>query len=65
VAGGGRILVAGDVPLPLGCEAVDGGRSLVETLMNGVKALRPEEDSLLLATADAPFLTEEAVADFL
>ncbi|MBC8136191.1 MAG: NTP transferase domain-containing protein [Fibrella sp.] len=63
--GTGRILVAGDVPTPQGCEAVDGGNSLVETLMNGTKALRADESSLLIVTADAPFLTEAAVADFL
>lgn len=63
--GVGRVLIAGDVPLPPGCEAVNGGESLVETLMNGVKVLRPEETRLLIATADAPFLTGQAVADFL
>ncbi len=61
----GRILVAGAVPLPEGCVAVDGGDSLVETLMNGANALQPGETSLLIATADAPFLTGESVADFL
>lgn len=63
--GVGRILVAGDVPLPAGCEAVDGGDSLVETLMNGTKALHSNETHLLIATADAPFMTGESVADFL
>ncbi|MBC7807755.1 MAG: hypothetical protein H7145_16605 [Akkermansiaceae bacterium] len=63
--GAGRILVAGDVPLPAGCVAVSGGKSLVETMMNGAKALRADETSLLIATADAPFLTGEAIADFL
>ncbi len=62
---GGRILVAGDVPLPTGCEAVAGGASLVETLMNGVSALRPDETNLLIVTADIPFLTGDAVDDFL
>lgn len=62
--GTGRVLVAGDVPLPAGCEPVAGGDSLVQTLMNGVAALLPAETRLLLATADAPFLTPEAVADF-
>ncbi|MBC8142416.1 MAG: NTP transferase domain-containing protein [Armatimonadetes bacterium] len=61
----GRVLVAGDVPLPGGCEAVAGGDSLVQTLMNGANALRSDETRLLIATADAPFLTSEAVADFL
>lgn len=63
--GGGRVLVAGNVPTPVGCEAVDGGETLVQTLINGAAALLPNETSLLIATADAPFLTGEAVSDFL
>ena len=65
MGGAERILVAGDVPLPAGCEAVPGGDSLVETLMNGANALYASETRLLIATADAPFLSAEAVADFL
>ncbi len=65
MGGAGRVLVAGDVPLPEGCEGVAGGDSLVETLMNGSEALSSSETRLLIATADAPFLTGEAVADFL
>jgi hypothetical protein len=42
-----------------------GGASLVDTLMNGVRALRPDETRLLVVTADIPFLTPDAVADFL
>jgi len=61
----GRILVAGEVPTPEGCVAVPGGTSMVDTLLSGVSALRPEETRLLLSTADLPFLTGEAVADFL
>ena len=61
----GRILVAGDVPCPPGCEPVAGGASLLDTLLNGVAALHPGETRLLVATADAPFLTPDAVADFL
>ncbi len=63
--GSGRVLVAGDVPTPPGCDAVPGGASLVDTLLNGAAALAPEESRLLVATADIPFLTSEAVADFL
>jgi CTP:molybdopterin cytidylyltransferase MocA len=37
----------------------------VDTLMNGVRALRPDETRLLVVTADIPFLTPDAVADFL
>ena len=65
LGGGGRVLVAGDVPTPPGCDAVPGGASLVDTLLNGAAALAPEESRLLVATADIPFLTSEAVADFL
>jgi 2-phospho-L-lactate guanylyltransferase (CobY/MobA/RfbA family) len=65
MAGRGRVLVAGEVPTPPGCVAVPGGASLVDTLLSGVAALAPEESRLLVATADIPFLTAEAVVDFL
>ena len=65
-SGGGRILLAGDsIPLPTGCVAVPGGETLVDTLLNGVAALTPDETRLLVATADIPFLTGEAVSDLL
>lgn len=64
-AASGRVLVAGDVPLPSGCVAVPGGDTLVDTLLNGIAALTPEENRLLLATADIPFLTTDAVRDLL
>ncbi len=60
-----RILVAGEVPTPADCTPVPGGASLVDTLLNGVAALRPTETRLLVVTADVPFLSGEAVADFL
>jgi hypothetical protein len=60
----GRILVAGEVPLPAGCASVAGGDSLMDTLLNGVKALREDETELLIATADIPFLTADAVRNF-
>jgi molybdopterin-guanine dinucleotide biosynthesis protein A len=64
--GGGRLLVAGDnLPLPPDVVAVPGGDSLVDTILSGVKALAPNETRLLIATSDIPFLTPEAVADFL
>jgi hypothetical protein len=59
-----RVLVAGDVPPPPGCFPVAGGGSLVDTLINGVAALASSETQLILITADLPFLTPEAVADF-
>jgi CTP:molybdopterin cytidylyltransferase MocA len=37
----------------------------VDTLLAGVRALRPDETRLLVATADIPFLTPASVADFL
>jgi hypothetical protein len=64
--GGCRLLVAGDnLPLPADAVAVPGGTSLVDTILSGVAALAPGETHLLLAMADAPFLTGEAVSDFL
>jgi hypothetical protein len=64
--GGGRILLAGDgISLPSGCIGVSGGETLVDTLLSGVAALDPEETRLLVATADIPFLTPEAVRDLL
>ena len=62
---GGRILVAGEVPLPSGCVAVDGGESMIDTLLNGASALTPNEMRLLIVTADIPFVTGAALADFL
>ena len=63
--GGGRVLVAGDVPTPPNCVPVAGGSSLVDTLLSGVACLMPSETRLLVVTADIPFLTGDAVADFL
>jgi GTP:adenosylcobinamide-phosphate guanylyltransferase len=63
--GGGRILVAGDhVPPQDGCVSVPSGASLVDTLLSGASALEPHETRLLVVTADIPFLTGAAVADF-
>lgn len=61
----GRVLVAGDVPLPNGCIAAPGGASLLDTLLSGVAQLEPQETRLLIVTADLPFLTGEAVRDVL
>lgn len=60
----GRLLVAGDVPTPPGAVAIAGGTSLVDTLLAGVATLHSNETRLLVATADIPFLTPPAVADF-
>ena len=61
----GRILVAGDVPLPEGCTPATGGETLLDTLLNGVAALNEGETRLLVVTADIPFLTAEALRDVL
>lgn len=63
----GRILVALPDPAgaPAGCVGVSSGTSLVDTLLAGVAALAPNETHLLVVTADIPFLTGPAVADFL
>lgn len=61
----GRILIAGEIPPVPGCDSVPGGASLVDTLLSGASALRPDETRLLVSTADIPFLTAEAVADLL
>lgn len=60
-----RILLAGDVPLLPGCIAVSGGDSMVDTLLNGVAALQPDETRFLVVTADIPFLTPQAVTEVL
>ncbi len=61
----GRVLVAGDVPLPDHCVPVDGGETMVDTLLNGIAALNPSETRLLVATADIPFVTPDSVRHFL
>ena len=60
----GRVLVAGDVPVPEGCVPVAGGESMVDTLLSGIAALDPAETRLLVATADIPFVTAESVKAF-
>lgn len=62
----GRIIVVGDdVPPIPGCAAMPGGASLVDSLLSGASALSPQETRMLIVTADIPFLTAGAVADFL
>lgn len=60
----GPVLVAGDVPMPAGCQAAPGGETMIDTLLRGAAAL-PEARRLLVATADIPFLTADAVRDLL
>jgi GTP:adenosylcobinamide-phosphate guanylyltransferase len=60
------ILVAGDdIPTHSGVVKVAGGKTRVETLLNGVAALKDTQDTrLLVVTADIPFITPEAITDF-
>jgi molybdopterin-guanine dinucleotide biosynthesis protein A len=60
------VLIAGDgLPVPEGVTHVSGGKTRVETLLNGVAAMDSTQDTrLLVVTADIPFLTPEAVLDF-
>ena len=62
---GGRVLIAGEVPLVDGCVAIPGGLSMVDTLLSGVNQLHADEDRLLVATADIPFLCADSVRRFL
>jgi GTP:adenosylcobinamide-phosphate guanylyltransferase len=67
---GTDILLAGDdIPTPEGVIKVAGGKTRVETLLNGVVALgnimsSTQNTRLLVVTADIPFITPEAIADF-
>lgn len=42
-----------------------GGADMVDTLLKGIAALPADSDRVLVVTADVPFLTAEAVRDFL
>jgi GTP:adenosylcobinamide-phosphate guanylyltransferase len=60
-----RLILAGDdLPAHYGGTRIPGGTSLVDTLLNAVAELTPQETRLLVFTADIPFLTAEAVSDF-
>lgn len=64
---GSRVLIATNdtTAASNGATQITGGVTLIETIMNGVAALRDDETCLLIATADTPFLTVAAVADVL
>lgn len=66
----GRVVVVGPAEAlrarvaPLGFEAVEGGETMVESLLNGIKHLG-EAGRVLVATADIPLLTPQAIDDFI
>jgi hypothetical protein len=61
----GRLILAGDdLPAHYGGTRIPGGTSLIDTLLNGVAEMTLEERRLLVFTADIPFLTGDAVRDF-
>lgn len=66
--GTGSVFVAGPpevaAALPSGVQVVPGGDTLIETLGRGLKLLAGEE-RVLVVTGDVPFLTGEAVDEFL
>ncbi len=61
----GNIFVVGDVPAAPHYERVTGGASLLDNLLAGVRAAQDGDARLLVSTSDIPFLTSEAVQDFL
>jgi CTP:molybdopterin cytidylyltransferase MocA len=63
----GEIYVVGDVPAGPNCHSVRGGETLLDNLMAGVRAAEAGggEDRVLISTSDIPFLTPEAVEDFI
>lgn len=61
----GDIFVVGDVPDTPHCHRVDGGASLLDNLLAGIRAAQDGDARILVSTSDIPFLTSEAVQDFL
>ena len=63
----GEITVVGDVPPSPNYHVVRGGETLLDNLMAGVKAAEASGggDRVLVSTSDIPFLTPEAVEDFI
>ena len=60
-----QLVIAGDVPFDGNHIRVDGGDSLVDTLLNGIAALPPAVSQVLVVTADIPFLTSAGIAAIL
>jgi len=57
------IYVVGDIPPPDGCHSLPDMGDFVENVLQATAAV-PDAQYLLYATADTPFLTSQAVADF-
>ena len=62
----GEVYVVGDVPAGPGYRVIRGGETLLDNLMAGVRAAEAGVggDRLLVSTSDIPFLTPQAVDDF-
>ncbi len=64
-----RIFIMGPIPQLEKCDfpkdtiLLEGGRTLVETIQLGIKAIG-HKNKVLVVTADIPLLTPEAIADF-
>ncbi|GIV15865.1 MAG: hypothetical protein KatS3mg022_1300 [Armatimonadota bacterium] len=58
-----RVLVVGNVTPPEGCPALPDTGDFVENVLQATAAVA-EQDYILYATADTPFLTPQAVRDF-
>lgn len=63
-ASAGRIFVVGNVPPDAQYGQVAPGASLIENLLAGLEAAGKDADAVLVSTSDIPFLTPEAVDDF-
>lgn len=60
----GGIFAVGDVPAGPHHAPVPGGETLLDNLLAGVRAAQEGDARLLISTSDIPFLTPEAVDDF-
>lgn len=63
----GAIYVVGEVPAGRDYQNVQGGETLLDNLMAGLRAAEAggSRDRVLISTSDIPFLTSEAVEDFI
>jgi len=64
----GELYVVGEVPAGDSYHSIKGGETLLDNLMAGLRAAGvggSEGDRVLISTSDIPFLTPEAVEDFL
>lgn len=59
----GQVVVVGNLTPPEGCRVLPDTGDFVENVLQAA-SLPPEEEYILYATADIPFLTPQAVADF-